>query len=119
MREFSDRFWKRWPGTKRPCVYYDPRPARRDRGRLHAKLVVADDERVFITSANLTLAAWDANIELGVLLEDRAAAGLVVDHLQNLIDRRHLVRLPGSCPEDRDNGPTGGLIARLKRLFGG
>ena len=119
VREFSDRFWKRWPGRKRPCVYYDPRPARRDRGQLHAKLVVADDERVFITSANLTRAAWDANIELGVLFEDRAVAGRVVHHLQDLIDRKHLVRLRGSCPEDQDKGPTRGPMAWLKRVLGG
>ena len=118
VHEFSDRFWKRWPGKNRPCVYYDPRPAHRDRGQLHAKFVVADDEQVFVTSANLTRAAWDANIELGVLLEDRAVAGLVVDHLEHLINRKHLVRLPGSCPEESDNGPTSGLVARLKRLFG-
>ncbi len=119
VREFSDRFWKRWPGTKRPCVYYDPRPARRDRGQLHAKLVVADDERVFITSANLTRAAWDANIEFGVLLEDAAVARCAVTHLENLIDKKHLIPLPGSCPEARGKGtPAGGLIVQLRRLFG-
>ena len=116
---FADRFWKRWPGKKRPSVYYDPRPAGRDRGQLHAKVVVADDERVFITSANLTRAAWDANIELGVLLRDRALADSVVAHFQSLIDRKHLVLLPGSQPEARDQGTlVGGLIGRLMRVFG-
>ncbi len=119
VRRFSDRFWKRWPGRERPCVYYDPRPASRNRGQLHAKLVVADDERVFITSANLTRAAWDANIELGVLLEDSVAARRVVAHLQNLIDQKHLIRLPGSCPEARsERTGTGRLIDRLKGMFG-
>jgi hypothetical protein len=33
---------------------------------LHAKAVVADDEAVLVTSANLTEAALDRNIELGV-----------------------------------------------------
>lgn len=119
VNRFAARFWKRWPGKKRPHVYYDPRPARRDRGQLHAKVVVADDERVFITSANLTRAAWDANIELGVLLRDRAVADSVVAHFQNLIDRRHLVLLPGSQPEAREQGTlVGGLVARLTRVFG-
>ena len=117
--QFADRFWKRWPGTTRPCVYYDPRPVRRDRGQLHAKLVVADDERVFVTSVNLTRAAWDANIELGVLLRDRALAGSLVGHLQSLIERKHLLLLPGSRTESRSKGTlVGNLIARLIRVFG-
>jgi phosphatidylserine/phosphatidylglycerophosphate/cardiolipin synthase-like enzyme len=41
---------------------------------LHAKAVVADDEAVFVTSANLTEAAFDRNIELGLLVLDRALA---------------------------------------------
>lgn len=119
VNQFAERFWKRWCGTTRPRVYYDPRPVRRGRGQLHAKVVVADDERVFITSANLTRAAWDANIELGVLLRDRAVAGSVVAQLQNLIDRKHLVPLPGSQPEPRGQRTlVGGLAARLMRLFG-
>jgi cardiolipin synthase A/B len=35
---------------------------------LHAKGVIADDRRAFITSANLTAAALDKNIELGLLV---------------------------------------------------
>jgi phosphatidylserine/phosphatidylglycerophosphate/cardiolipin synthase-like enzyme len=40
-------------------------------GVLHAKGVVADDEVVFVTSANLTEAALDRNIEVGLLVRDR------------------------------------------------
>jgi phosphatidylserine/phosphatidylglycerophosphate/cardiolipin synthase-like enzyme len=43
-------------------------------GVLHAKAVVADDEDVFVTSANLTQAALDRNIEVGLLVRDRALA---------------------------------------------
>jgi phosphatidylserine/phosphatidylglycerophosphate/cardiolipin synthase-like enzyme len=46
-------------------------------GILHAKAVVTDDEAVFVTSANLTEAALDRNIELGVLIRDRALAHIV------------------------------------------
>ena len=105
VRQFADRFWKSWPGTKRPCVYHDPRPVRgKDPGELHAKVVVADGERVFVTSANLTPRAWDDNIELGVLLRDRDFAGRVVTHLQSLIDSELLLRLPGSCKDARGKG---------------
>jgi len=42
---------------------------------------------VFITSANLTEAALDRNIELGVLIRDRAFALAVGGYFQSLIDR--------------------------------
>ena len=64
---------------------------------LHAKAVVADDEAVFMTSANLTDAAFDRNIELGVLIRDRALAASVTSHFRGLIDREVLRPLPVEC----------------------
>jgi phosphatidylserine/phosphatidylglycerophosphate/cardiolipin synthase-like enzyme len=61
---------------------------------LHAKAVVADEEAVFITSANLTEAALDRNIEMGLLVRDRALAASVVSHFRSLIDRSLLHPLP-------------------------
>ena len=97
VRRFADRFWTTdWPGEARPRVYYDPRSLELDgpAGVLHAKAVVADGEAVFMTSANLTDAAFDRNIELGVLIRDRALAASVTSHLQGLIDRETLSPLP-------------------------
>ena len=96
VRRFADRFWGRdWPGTVRPAVYYDPRSVDPDApGVLHAKAVVADEERVFVTSANFTGAALDHNIELGLLARDRPLALSVTKHLQGLIDRGLLRPLP-------------------------
>ena len=75
------------------------RPARPRAGRpggvLHAKAVVVDDEAVFVTSANLTEAALDSNIELGLLVRDRALAASVSTHFQVLIDQRLLLPMPG------------------------
>ena len=97
VRRFADRFWGTdWPGTLRPAVYYDPRsldpsgPA----GVLHAKALVADDEAVFITSANLTEAAFDRNIELGLLTRDHKLATSITTHFQGLIDTHQLKPLP-------------------------
>ncbi len=97
VRRFAERFWTvEWPGRARPAVFYDPRalelhgPA----GVLHAKAVVADDESVFITSANLTEAALDRNIELGLLVRDRSLAASVVSHFRGLIERGLLCPLP-------------------------
>ncbi len=97
MRGFADRFWKTdWPGTARPGVYYDPRSLEPDRpsGVLHAKAVVTDEEAVFVTSANLTEAAFDRNIEMGLLVRDRALALAVSGQFRALIDRGVLFPLP-------------------------
>jgi len=97
VRRFADRFWTTdWPGTSRPGVYYDPRAIELDGpgGVLHAKAVVADDEAVFVTSANLTEAAFDRNIELGLLVRDRALAASLSSHFRALIERGLLRALP-------------------------
>lgn len=96
IRRFADRFWSEdWPGSIRPAVFYDPRSVDPEaRGVLHAKAVVADEERLFITSANFTAAAQDDNIELGLHVRNRSLALGVVRHLQGLIDRGMLAALP-------------------------
>jgi phosphatidylserine/phosphatidylglycerophosphate/cardiolipin synthase-like enzyme len=97
VRRFADRFWRTdWPGSARPSVYYDPRALEPDRpgGVLHAKAIVADDEVVLVTSANLTEAAFDRNIEMGLLVRDRALAASVSSHFGGLIDRGLLRPLP-------------------------
>jgi phosphatidylserine/phosphatidylglycerophosphate/cardiolipin synthase-like enzyme len=77
-RAFADEFRTRqWPGRRMPRVLYDPRAlssARGPRSCLHAKCLIVDDTRTFITSANFTEAAMDRNIEAGVLLEDAGFA---------------------------------------------
>lgn len=104
INAFAHTFWQKdWPGRRRPRVYYDPRslemetPGAGASGRavLHAKAAVVDNEALFITSANLTEAASARNIELGVLLRDRAIALTVVSYFQRLIDTKHLWLLPG------------------------
>jgi phosphatidylserine/phosphatidylglycerophosphate/cardiolipin synthase-like enzyme len=99
VRRFADRFWSlEWPGKSKPRVYFDPRALEADgpEGVLHAKAVVADDEAVFVTSANLTEAAFDRNIELGLLVRDRTLALTITSHFQALIDRELLQPLPSN-----------------------
>ena len=99
VRRFADRFWDTdWPGFSHPSVFYDPRALDLEGpgGVLHAKAVVADDEAVFVTSANLTEAALDRNIELGVLIRDRAFALTIGSYFRNLIDRDLLKPLPST-----------------------
>jgi len=97
VRRFTDRFWKTdWPGSSRPRVYYDPRALELDGpgGVLRAKAIVTDDQVVFLTSANLTEAALDRNIEVGLLVRDRALAATLSSHFRGLIDQGLLSPLP-------------------------
>lgn len=97
VRRFASRFWESdWPGKARPSVYYDPRSLDPDgpKGVLHAKAIVSDEDALFVTSANLTEAALDRNIEVGVLLRDRTIVLTALAHFRGLIDQRLLLPLP-------------------------
>ena len=64
-------FSKNWPWHEKPAVWYFPESLHlnaNDRASMHAKFVIADEERCFITSANFTEAAQKKNIEVGVEL---------------------------------------------------
>lgn len=97
-RAFASDFWRKaWPGARRPRVFYDPRALSltpNERAVLHAKAVVVDDEALFVTSANLTEAAGERNIEIGILLRNRSMALSVVTYLQRLIREGYLHALP-------------------------
>ncbi len=54
-------------------------------GALHAKFVVADRNRLFISSANLTEFALNLNIELGVVLTGGQAPEQAAAHIDVLI----------------------------------
>ena len=100
-RQVEDAFvgWFRreiWPWETIPEIYYDPRSldAIGDGSAcLHAKCVVVDDARAFVTSANLTEAAQERNIEAGVLLEEPVFARALRQQFESLIDRKYVRRL--------------------------
>jgi phosphatidylserine/phosphatidylglycerophosphate/cardiolipin synthase-like enzyme len=62
-----------WPGMPWPEVFYDPRGLESDPNRkavVHAKCVIMDAHTAFVTSANLTEAAQEKNVEVGVLITE-------------------------------------------------
>lgn len=61
----------RWPRNQRPAGTTS----------LHAKLAVADDHTVFLTSANLSLKAAGDNIEAGVVIRGGEWARRITDHV--------------------------------------
>jgi len=57
-------------------------------GSVHAKCAVADGELAFITSANLTSAAMERNMELGVLVRGGTLPFELYRHLEALISTK-------------------------------
>lgn len=72
VRRFVEEFPRKfWPGERLPEVYHYPAAlAEGDYTRMHAKCIVIDDLRAFVSSANFTEAAHFRNIEAGVLVDD-------------------------------------------------
>lgn len=57
-------------------------------GSVHAKVVIADSNICFITSANLTGYAMEKNIEVGVLITNGNIPALLNEHLNYLISTK-------------------------------
>ena len=76
-----------WPRANRPQD-----PAGRV-GHLHAKCAVADDQLLFVTSANLTEYALNQNIELGILVRQGPLPQSVAAQFSRLIETGILVRV--------------------------
>ena len=92
--DFRDHIW---PGKRLPAVFHDPRSLSTDWGPkacLHAKCIVADGTRAFVSSANFTEAAQQRNIEAGVLLEDAGLASALEEQFEGLVRRGLLMAVP-------------------------
>lgn len=90
VRAFAERFAAEdWPaGVRLPELFYDPRSLSADPGPkacLHAKCIVVDDSRAFVSSANFTEAAQERNIETGVLVNDASFARGLRDQFESLV----------------------------------
>lgn len=62
-------------------------------GKVHAKIVVADQNSAFLTSANLTGHAMERNIEAGALFRGGETPLDIARHLHGLIDLKILTKL--------------------------
>ena len=89
-RGTSDGFVaENWPfGEPRPRIYYDKRALRPGPPycSLHAKCVVVDGARAFVSSANFTQRGQERNIEVGVLIEDASFASYLAGQWLGLIE---------------------------------
>ena len=78
----------RWPLEAREAFFATT-------ARLHAKCVIADRSSLLITSANLTSAGINDNIELGVLIEAGSLPESLSRHLELLIEAGMLEPVSG------------------------
>jgi phosphatidylserine/phosphatidylglycerophosphate/cardiolipin synthase-like enzyme len=88
-RHFDRFFVESWPfGVPRPRVYYDKRALQPGPPycSMHAKCVVADGARAFVSSANFTQRGQERNIEVGVLIDDLGFASFLGGQWLGLID---------------------------------
>lgn len=87
---------KSWPWEPKPAVYYFPESLHlesKQRASMHAKFLIADEERCFITSANFTEAAQQRNIEVGVELANSQEPRALSHYFKGLIEAGHLVAM--------------------------
>jgi len=100
---FIDAWFRRvWTfGLPKPDIFYDPRTAisghipGHEWATLHAKCIVIDDARAFITSANFTDRAQTRNIEAGVLIEDKGFSEELAGHWRQLVNEGLVRRYTG------------------------
>ncbi len=85
LKELSEVYL--WPLEKRPK---DPAGKH---GSLHAKCAVADEEVLFVSSANLTEYALNLNMEMGLLVRGGDLPGRAAGHLESLVEEGVLVRV--------------------------
>jgi phosphatidylserine/phosphatidylglycerophosphate/cardiolipin synthase-like enzyme len=95
VRRFLEDFRRwHWPdGAALPEIWYDPmalQPHGVQRAVAHAKCVVADNRRLFVSSANFTEASQNRNLEAGVLLDSTTLAARMIEFLENLIRERRV-----------------------------
>lgn len=91
----SEFVLKNWPtNSAPPPIFFYPRSLDvPSKGSLHAKCVVVDERRIFITSANFTPAAQERNIEMGLLMTSPALAVQIEEHFARLVAASEVVRL--------------------------
>ena len=81
------------PWSGRPRFYVWPAAQRPPGGKLHVKAAIADEYAALVTSANLTGAALNENMELGLLVKGGSVPRRLSRHFMSLIDDEVLERV--------------------------
>ena len=81
-KKFPEASFYRWdnPDLSHPAV-------------VHAKCAIADESRALVTSANLTGAAMDNNMELGLMITSRRVSSRLAAHFAALVTEHILLKV--------------------------
>jgi hypothetical protein len=93
-RQFANFTSTIWPfGAPYPRVFYDKRALTPGPpfASLHAKCLVVDGQRAFVSSANFTTRGQERNIEVGVLIENSRFATHLSRQWLGLVDVGHVL----------------------------
>lgn len=98
IRKFGEDFPRSsWPFHPRPEIYYSP-GSLEDQGSglasVHAKLIVVDQTRVYLGSANFTTAGFQRNLEAGIRLRSAEMGRELTRDFDEMISSGYLCLLP-------------------------
>jgi phosphatidylserine/phosphatidylglycerophosphate/cardiolipin synthase-like enzyme len=90
VQRFGDHFCRHdWPSDRPlPELFYFPASLEelpQSREAMHAKIIVIDGRKVFISSANFTEAAHERNIEVGLVIRSRLLADQLSKHFLSMV----------------------------------
>jgi len=106
VRRFGDRFRQHdWPPDRPfPELFYFPASLEErsaERAAMHAKIIVVDNARVFISSANFTEAAQRRNIEVGLVIRSNALADQLAKYFASMVAEGTLRMVFDSAARER------------------
>ena len=120
FRDTIERLQAEIPGL---TIYIWPREKREGTeggfARVHAKCVVADQTNTFLTSANLTSAALDKNIEMGVHIQGGSVPQTIYQQFIGLIRAKEIFPFSVNRYEPKKNSEATPLEKLKDRLVAG
>ena len=106
VRRFGDRFRQHdWPPDRPfPELFYFPislEEQSAERAAMHAKVIVIDNAKVFISSANFTEVAQQRNIEVGLMIRSKPLANQLTRYFESMVTEGTLKAFLDSAARER------------------
>lgn len=80
-----------WPDNLQfPNLYYWDRDTDDKWASLHSKLIIVDQSKILLTSANFTLHGFEKNIETGVMIENHPIVQLYWRQFRSLLNNKEM-----------------------------